>query len=481
MFGFLKRKKKTNIIIEDAQQYDKKEDKTGVETAGYFSADKSIKEASQAAAQKYAKSSTYDRSLIDDAMAKKNAKINAFNSGVEVRDPYTGKILTLTKAEAKAKYGNNWTEHLAETDHIIPLKKRYEQTKNNPFLTTDDVKESSNSIYNQKVVSRKFNNAKRSRSNEDFVNDDEYLENIGIKLTDRGKQEAIENEKYAFKSMQQQDFKNSVKNAVETGHSAGIQTGKNVGELVAVVSSMDNIIAVINGEKTVSEACADVVVDGGKAVVTGYISGSSCTILNQTLSNSSSKFLQTLSDNNIPAKVVTSVMLTGDILCKWGNGEITTQECIVELGEKGLAIGTAGYSAAVGQALIPIPVVGCAVGLFVGSVLTGGVYNKLVSEMRARELANRERDRFIKECEKATARIREYRTELEIYLETYFEDYQDCFDEALSNIYSGFKSGNADTVIAGANQITKKLGGEVKYNNMEEFEDFLLDGSTDIL
>ena len=40
---------------------------------------------------------------------------------------------------------------------------------------------------------------------------------------------------------------------------------------------------------------------------------------------------------------------------------------------------------------------------------------------------------------------------------------------------------DADGIIAGANQITKKLGGTVYYETAAEFEEFLFDDSVDIL
>ncbi|WP_349401470.1 hypothetical protein, partial [Clostridium perfringens] len=76
---------------------------------------------------------------------------------------------------------------------------------------------------------------------------------------------------------------------------------------------------------------------------------------------------------------------------------------------------------------------------------------------------------------------RAFRAELESYLQSYFREYRDCFDEALSEIQYGFQSGDADSVILGANQITRKLGGRVYYETVEEFKDFLADDSTDIL
>ena len=478
MFNFFKRKKITEIVVVEQ---DKEKEDGSVEIGAGFAAVESARVSTQAAAQKFAKSAKYDRSLLDDGTAKLNAKKAAFKSGVTVKDSYTGDVLTLTKAEARIKYGDNWTKHLAEADHKIALEKRYEQTKNNPWLTNDDVKASSNSADNLEVVSRKFNNAKRSRSNEKFVTDDEYLQKTGVKLSEQGKQKAIDSEKVAQKALKRQDFKDSARNFLKTGHSAGKAAAQNAGITSMTMSGILNMAAVIKGEKSAEDAIADTIVDTGKATATGHVMGGGLTTISHSLSGSSSKFLRALSESNVPGKVITAVIVTGDTLKRYGNGEITTQECLIELGEKGLNFATTGYSMAAGQTLIPIPVVGAAVGALVGSMLTSDYYNQLVTALQTKELEHQERLRIIAECERAAQEACAFREELEAYLQSYFSDYQDCFDAALAAIHVSFQTGDADGVIAGANQITRKLGGEVHYDNMNEFKNFLLDDSTDIL
>ena len=63
--------------------------------------------------------------------------------------------------------------------------------------------------------------------------------------------------------------------------------------------------------------------------------------------------------------------------------------------------------------------------------------------------------------------------ELESYLEAYFKDYQDCFDDALSEIQYGYQTGDAESMVSGANRITQILGGQVRYKTMGEFKSFL--------
>ena len=70
---------------------------------------------------------------------------------------------------------------------------------------------------------------------------------------------------------------------------------------------------------------------------------------------------------------------------------------------------------------------------------------------------------------------------MESYLEKYFKEYQDCFDEALSKIRFAFQTGDVDGIVAGANQITRKLGGQVVYDTKEEFEIYLKSDAIDLL
>ena len=239
------------------------------------------------------------------------------------------------------------------------------------------------------------------------------------------------------------------------------------------MSGIQNVVSVIKGEKEASEALADTVKIGGQAAVTGYAVGGVSTVVLHTLSNSSSKFIQALGKSNVPANIITSIMVTGSTLKKWGEGDITTQECLIELGDKGLSFVNAGYSMAIGQALIPIPIVGGAVGALVGTALTSSLYRNLISQLKGNELEEQRREQIIRECREVAAQTKAYREELEKTMESHFKAQKDCFDVAIASMKFAFQSGDADTIIAGANTITRELGGVVQYETVEEYKAFL--------
>lgn len=440
----------------------------------------SVADSSAQAKAKYAKPETYrsNRHLFDDGKAKEQIKKEAFQKTV-VKDPYTDEALELTIKEAKLKYGNQWKEHLAEADHVLPLERVHELLKDKPWLATEDVKDIANHTDNLEVISRKINNAKRSRTNEELMNDQDYLESKDIFLSEESKQKAMKHGRDAERGVLHKSKKTGARNALHTGHKAGCDAAFAAGTAGATISGIQNIVAVLKGEKDPEEALLDVGATTVSSAATGYAVSSTMTTFNQTFSNSDSKFLKALTNSKFQGVAITAVMTTGATLSRWCNDEITTQECILDLGEKGLCATTAGTSMAIGQALIPIPIVGAAIGAIVGSTLTSAYCQNIIGFLQQNQVEEEERRALIREHQEATRQLKLFHAELNQYLDSHFREYQDCFDFAMSDIQRGIASGDALSVISGANQITRKLGGTVHYDTIEEFSDFFDNEETD--
>lgn len=482
--GFFKRGK------EKKNNEDKNESNSKI-GAG-IAINESVKNAANQAREKYSRpdyNPQTRKQFYDDGNVHKNVLDKTFANGKKVYDPYSGAELVKKQKDAKLQFGEDWQSHAAEADHIDPLSQVFDRTKRNPFLTSEDIQEIGNDEENFQVLSRKLNqgskkigkggstqqewadDSTRMEGLSDNIQSGEDIADVSQKIRKTGEQaERRNNKKF---------FKRSFKNATGTAHEAGKYSAQNAGVTTLTMSGIMNMVSVIEGEKTGEEAVMDTIRDGGKSAVTGYAVGSSMTVVSQTLSYSSSGFVRALAENNIPGKVVTALAVTGDTLEKWGNGEITTQECMIRLGDKGLNMATMGYSMAVGQSLIPIPVVGGAVGALVGSMLTSNLYNGLMNELQTKQLEHEERVRIIAECKKATEQARVYKEQLEAYINSYFKEYRECFDSAISSMQLSYAIGDANGVIAGANEITRKLGGEVKFETTDEFKAFLDSGEED--
>lgn len=474
----------------------------------------------------------------DDGTAHKTAKENAFSSGGVVKDAHTGAELVHTIKEAKIRFGDDWQEHLAEADHIDPLNQVAKRAENNPWVTSDDVKKIGNSQDNFQVISRRMNQTggKGGSTQTEWSQDFERMRRISEQtgepiesIAERIRQTGIEAEKRNNAKLTQA----SVRNVATTAHTAGKVTAVNSGGTAATISGIYNVVSCINGEKTTSEALKDIGKDGSKAFVSGYVSGAGLTVLNHTLTSSNSGLLVALGENNVAGKVITTVAVTGETVVKWGNGEISTEECLVELGDKGCSFGGAYYGAIIGQTVIPIPIVGGAVGSLIGGVLASEVYNGVIqgvqsvieeerrkqqeiyeamiryfAEQQRREevqqlikfnteraaiysvqsiiqsgefqnlmekaamyFQNRaETERRIAECVLVTLQLREYRRQLQEYVDNFFAGYEQCFSSALNLMDSSLKMGDYDGAIAGTNQVSELFGKVPVVENTEDFK-----------
>lgn len=129
--------------------------------------------------------------------------------------------------------------------------------------------------------------------------------------------------------------------------------------------------------------------------------------------------------------------------------------------------------AAVGQALIPIPVVGATVGALVGTILGSACYKSLKVTLEEEKLAIERRKAIEKQCDAYDEWLDEQRRILNAISEDYLIEHKEVFNSAISDIRRGLISYNSKQVIGGANKITQQLGGKVQFNDLKEFEGFM--------
>ena len=408
---------------------------------------------------------TGNRKLFDDGMAKRLAKENLFASGRTVKDPYTGEKLFLRKQEAKLAYGQKWTEHLAEADHVEPVHRIFEAHKDDAWVTSGDIRDAVNSPENLKTISRKLNNAKRDRTNEDFYGDDKYLSDKDIHLSKEAKERAMENGRQARSHVDRSLALKGAGNLAAEFHRAGVEA--------AAGAAVDNMVAVIEGKKEPGEAIKDLVKVTGTSAALFYAAGGAVSVISHSLSASSNSLARMLGQAGVPGKVVAAVLSTAGIIKNYIYGKITASECIAQLGETGIATSTAAAGMYVGAVVIPLPVIGSLIGGMVGYMLSGKVFTALSGALSSAKLARKERIRIEKECGESIRRIQEYRRQLDEITEKYFKENRKVFDEALGDMVSGLKLGDADGYIHGAGKIIQQLGGKVSFRNMDEFDELM--------
>jgi hypothetical protein len=278
---------------------------------------------------------------------------------------------------------------------------------------------------------------------------------------------------------------------VKVSHRAGLEQAKAGAVIGGSISIIKNLVAVCKDEKDVEDAIIDIVQDTGTATAVSYATGSSGAAIKGALQNSKSAFTRALSKTNIAATLVSISLETGKTLSKYIKGEIDGVQCFEELGEKGTgmlssamfsSLGTAGAvavfgkSAVIGQLIIPIPIIGGLIGGMVGYALSSACYDQLMRALKDAKIARENRIKIEAECAEAIHMIREYRIEIEAAISSYLSDHIASFHNAFDGIKTALNIGDIDGFIAGANAITRKLGGKPQFENMSEFES-LMDNS----
>ncbi|UTC61317.1 hypothetical protein E4O05_06960 [Treponema sp. OMZ 787] len=354
--------------------------------------------------KKFEKPGEYDRALFDSQKAKSDAKDKAFKSEKIVRDPVTGKELVRTQKEAKEKYGEKWQDHAAESDHDSALKHEFEKYKNIAWNTTDDISEEVNKHIT--VTSRTTNNAKRDKTNREFVTDKDKLKEKNISTT------AYRKEKFAAKGEKASDeikvglgqkAKINIKDTAITSAKSGALSA---GGVTFAVSTVKNITAAQKGEKKLSEAVKDTVLDTAKAAARGGGITSVSTVATQSLRVSGNEALKKIAETGAIPKVLSGVVVFGPDLYKasisktisWtqlgknfsviGGGIAGSVAGAKAGGAIGAKLGTVGGTATGPVGTASGATTGAATGATIGSIvggMAGAKTAKALSDMIARD------------------------------------------------------------------------------------------------
>lgn len=261
----------------------------------------------------------------------------------------------------------------------------------------------------------------------------------------------------------------TAKDIARLSHRAGVEGLKWGAILGGGMSAIQNIVSVIKGDEDAEEAAANVIVDTGAGAASGYVISCMGTSLKGVMQNSYSELIKTVSAGSLPTVIATGVVETAKTLYRFADGQIDQGECFCELGEKGTGIAGSTVGMTIGQAAIPIPVVGAVVGGIIGYSLSAS-YFRTLKKWLTDPSASEQRRIAEAEYEIVKAEMERYRAEIERISEVYFADRVRVFNSALNTIRDSLIDGNTDGVIRGSNMITEKLGGTVQYRNMEEFE-----------
>ena len=261
-------------------------------------------------------------------------------------------------------------------------------------------------------------------------------------------------------------------------HKAGVQTAQTSAIIGGSVSIVKNLVSVCKGEEDPEEAIKNVAKDTATTAAVGYGTGFAGTALKGAMQNSSSEYVRVLSKTNIAGTIVAVTVSASKTLTRYFKGEIDGVECMETLGEQGTGMISSAMFAAIGQAVIPIPIIGGLIGGMVGYAVSSATYGILMESLKNAKLAKEEREQIEQICDEHIRLIREYRTEMEKIINEYLVDSMEVFRESFSGIKNALSIGDVDWVIESANTITENFGGQIVFSDMNEFNKKMLTNTT---
>lgn len=316
-----------------------------------------------------------------------------------------------------------------------------------------------------------------------------------------------------------------------TSLKAGASAAKSSVLISGAMSSVQNIVSVIEDEKSIENAAQDIVRDSSKAGLAAFTVTTSSSIVKGVLKNSSKEAFQKIASTSIPDASIVLIYSSAQTIREFYQGDITTQECLLELGEKSCNVAGSYAGGALGT-VVGGPV-GGTIGSIVGGTLTSGVYNIIVKEWQyiAEEKRRKQQEAFeammryyaeekrreeVKQmihantvhavqnsirsifCSGELQRLvnaaesyfknreevemmiaervyvalclKEYREQLKKTVDTYFAECRECFDIAFDTLNASLESKDYDEAIRACNVIADRFSFTSGIKDTEDFE-----------
>ena len=269
----------------------------------------------------------------------------------------------------------------------------------------------------------------------------------------------------------------TAKDILRLGHRAGVEQAKMGAAIGGGISIVRNAVALYKGDKRSVEAFKDVAIDTAGAAAASYATGFGGAVIKGSLQNSSSAMFRGISKTNLPAYIATSTLEIGKTMTSYFKGDIDGTQCLEELGEKGYGMVTSAMFAAVGQIVIPIPILGAMAGSMLGYALASASYQSLLGSLKEAKLAREERIRIEADCEEAVKMLKEFRSELEKYISDYLQKTENVFNEVFDEIKEKLAIGDADGYLSSINKITQMCGKQPIAATRSDVDQLMLNDS----
>ena len=258
-------------------------------------------------------------------------------------------------------------------------------------------------------------------------------------------------------------------------HRAGMEAaefGAIIGGSVAVVQQT---VALLQGKVEAEEAVAEVAKSTAKRAGQSYVVAAGGSLVKGAMEQATHKGVQAASMTGLPQVMVQVAISTSQVLYKYFTGKIDGRECVQELSQQSANMLATSMFTMIGQAVIPIPVVGGLVGGMVGYALSSATFGMLKQAFAEQDLARERRLEIEAACKVHIQQMNAYREQFETLMAAYLAEEKEFFRVTFTGMQDALAVNDTQWVIDTGNEMIRHFGGEVTFTNQEEFDALMED------
>lgn len=273
-------------------------------------------------------------------------------------------------------------------------------------------------------------------------------------------------------------------------HQSGLEAGNIGGAIAGGISGVAGLVRLARGEAEPGEIMAQVAIDAAKGYAASYasaaISKASTHAIREGFTRmggvklgeaASASFVK----SNAHVALAAGIVQSGKSLARYMNGEIDDAELLSEISHTAMTGASAFYYGALGQLVIPVPVlgafIGSTVGYFVGNMLhQSGLIS--LGETAAVKIARERKERIEAMCLTAIPLMRAHRLELDQLVQEHFAGRRKQLCGAFDGLESALVDWDGGGFLASLEQVNQVFATALPFKNQEEFDAMMLDDAT---
>ena len=268
----------------------------------------------------------------------------------------------------------------------------------------------------------------------------------------------------------------TAKDIAKVSHQAALDGAKFGAAIGGGISAITNAIAVYSGDKEFGEAVKDAAADTLVSAGVGYGTAFAGTAIKDYMQQSAKEGVRALSKTALPAMIVSTCLAAGKSVFRYAQGEIDEFELTEEMSMAAAGMLSGSAFAALGQLVIPIPVVGGLIGGMVGYAVTSTFHQGFYAALKEAKLSAERRELVEMRCAAARFLAQQYKQNINCLFERKLAqiDTESC---ALFAVLDNPEISDSE-FCAGMTRFAAMLGKQISINSLAELDQAIFSDET---